>query len=120
MLNKQPSYQKEKAWLERITRHGCVVTGGEYNLQRHHVLGREAKKNKLYIGRWFAIPLLFCLHDISRGDERLNVTHHKNAFTDQFGLQSELFKQMCEAIRLEDGALPFDDEILIAIMDTKA
>ncbi len=119
MLNKIPSYAREKAWLERITQHGCVITGTSWGIERHHPLGREARQNKFHIGRRYVYPLIKRLHYVHDPDP-LNITNHKNAFIDQYGTQSDLFYKMCMAIKQEDGALPFEDEILQAIMDTES
>jgi len=119
MRNKPPTRAQEKAWLVRITEYGCVITRDKYNVQRHHPLGREAKQNKLWIGRWFAYCLHWDLHDIY-GEDPCNVTNHKNEFIKTYGKESERFAIMCRDIKAEDGSLPFDDDVLQAIMDTNA
>lgn len=117
MLNKPPSKKQEKAWYDRITQYGCVITRKTHGIQRHHPLGRKAKQNKLWIGRWFTFCLDWDLHDYY-GEDPNNVTNHKRAFVKKYGKQSVVFQVMAEAIRAEDGFLPFPDEVLQAIMDT--
>lgn len=119
MLNKQPSYAQERAWLARVAQYGCVIHRVTHGIQLHHPLGREAKKNKLYIGRRFVFGLSWDLHDIY-GEDPNNVTNNKNGFIEEYGKQSDNYYRMCMAIKKEDGALPFDDEVLQAIMDTNA
>ena len=112
MANK-PANAAQKKWMNDITEWAnenihMLYTGGyaqDCNFQRHHVLGRSAKKNKVAIGHWFIIPVPFDLHDISSNDP-LNVTHHKHAFTDRFGNQRDLFLQMVEEMRDDGYELP--------------
>jgi len=87
-------------------------------MQRHHVLGRTARHNKVYIGHEFIIPVPFSLHDVS-SNHPLNVTYHKHSFTDEFGLQSELFIKMYHSMQEEGYTVPSED-VFNAIMDTNA
>ena len=105
-----------KDWLSTITDYGCVVTGRS-DIQRHHVLGRKAKHNKVAIGEWFVLPLWWELHDVSSNHPQ-NVTHYKHRFTDGYGLQSELFAEMVERL-IDRGFEVPDQEILDAIADTR-
>ena len=86
--------------------------------QLHHVLGRSAKHNKVAIGHWFIIPVLFELHDVS-GKHDCNVTNYKHRFTDKYGNQREIFKDMVNDMRMEMYSLPPAD-VLRAIEDTRA
>jgi hypothetical protein len=89
-----------------------------YNFHLHHVGGRKLKQNKVPIGHWFILPIPIRLHDIN-SDHHLNITHHKNDFTEHFGLQSELFMIMIESM-IEYGAeLPFGTDVINAIEDTR-
>ena len=115
MINTKPSRAVEKAWFERITEFGCVITG-QSNIDRHHSVGREWKQNKFYIGRWFVLPLAKHLHEI-KSPHNLNITHHRKAFIAEYGLESELFKKMCRKLA-EDGPLPFGEDVIAAIMAT--
>ncbi len=102
--------------------------GAEYQhsqFQLHHVLGRTAKHNKVHIGHWFILPVPIELHDVSSNNS-LNVTHHKRAFTDKFGSQSELFIKMCGMIEM-CGMINFPEPqyfppagVIAAIHDTRA
>ncbi len=103
-------------WYESIGYKQGELNG--YHRQIHHVVGRKGKQNKVDIGEWFILPLPIRLHDVSSNNE-LNVTHYHHRFTDAFGLQSELFKEMIESM-VETGAeLPFGDDVINAIMDTR-
>lgn len=119
MLNKPPTRAQEKAWLARITEYGCVITRSQHNLVRHHPIGREGKQNKLWIGRWFVFCLEWDMHHY-HGQDPCNVHNHKNEFIKTYGRQSYRFANMCADIKAEDGFLPFDGEVLQAIMDTNA
>jgi len=115
MNNEKPTKAEEKAWLSRVAEHGCVITG-QSNIQLHHCVGREGKHNKFHIGRWFVLPLAFELHDVS-SDDRLNVTHHRKDFVRAHGPECWLFSDMCIVMGVD--TLPFDDDVLSAILDTK-
>ena len=87
---------KQKQWMKDITEWAedniQLVYGVNYfnaNIQRHHVLGRSAKHNKVEIGHWFILPIPFELH----------VTHRKKAFVKRFGNQRDLFLMMVEDMR---------------------
>lgn len=105
-----------KQWLETVTLHGCVITGRS-DIQRHHCAGRKFKHNKTAIGEYFVLPLWYELHDVSSNHE-FNVTHHKRAFTDNYGLQSELFAKMCDKLQDLGHEIP-SQEILAAIKDCR-
>lgn len=108
--------QTVSEWYEQI---GFIDLELEsYLFQRHHVAGRKYKHNKVAIGEWFILPLPFALHDVS-SDHEFNVTHFKNRFTEKFGLQSELFKEMIDSMVLHGFDLPFGDVVINAIMDTR-
>lgn len=118
----------QKEWMQTITDWyfdwGWRSGSSSYDLvgfgtiQRHHVMGRKAKHNKVAIGEWFVLPIPFVYHDVN-SNHQLNVTHHKHAFTDKFGLQSELFKEMIESMVDHGATLPFGDDVINAIMDTR-
>ena len=116
----------QKKWMNDITEWASdnihmLYTGGyaqDCIFQRHHVLGRSAKHNKIAIGHWFIIPVPFDLHDIS-SNHFLNVTHHKHAFTDRFGNQRDLFLEMVEEMRDDGYELPPFD-VCEAIRQTSA
>jgi len=121
----KPANAAQKNWMNDITDWAyenihMLYTGGyaqDCNFQRHHVLGRSAKHNKVAIGHWFIIPVPFDLHDISSNDP-LNVTHHKHAFTKRFGKQTELFSEMMADMDMCGYEVP-SQEIYNAIMETR-
>jgi len=115
MNNEKPTKAQEKAWLQRVAEHGCVINGQSV-IQLHHCVGREGKHNKYHIGRWFVLPLSVELHDVS-SDHPHNVTHHRKEFVKTFGLESDLFGEMCFEMNAVER-LPFDSDVLLAIMDT--
>ena len=81
-------------WREYVRGLGCCVSQEDWKVQIHHVVGRSAKvKGVGNIGHWYVLPLAWQYHDVASND-KLNVTHHKNAFEEQFGTQSELFNQV--------------------------
>jgi hypothetical protein len=113
----------QRQWMKTISEwHQSVgfidhsLNGCEFQL--HHVAGRKFKHNKIAIGEWFILPLPFVLHDVSSGS-KLNVTHYKHRFTEVFGLQSELFKQMIDSMVEYGAELPFGQDVINAIMDTR-
>jgi hypothetical protein len=92
----------QKQWMKDISdacQYGVIgaIYGEEYddctNWQLHHVKGRSFKHNKVSIGHWLILPVPFDLHDVS-SNHPLNVTHHKNAFTNEFGMQTELMGEL--------------------------
>ncbi len=96
---------KQRRWMDNITEwaednltilYGCTYEG--VDIQRHHVLGRSAKNNKVEIGHWFILPIPFELHDVSSNHPE-NVTHRKKAFVKRFGNQRDLFLTMVEDMR---------------------
>ena len=86
MANK-PANAKQKKWMADMTEFineeslGILYPeyDGQYAMQRHHVLGRSAKHNKIAIGHWFVIPVPFELHDPNVTHE-FHVGHCKKSF----------------------------------------
>jgi len=118
--------KQQREFYNLMMQLGCAATGSIGRLQLHHVVGRSYIQNKIPIGHWFVLPLSFPLHDVSSNNP-LNVTHHRHAFTDFFGLQSELFvghintlKQMGAAgiMKVSANVLP-PDEVMEAILSTR-
>ena len=113
----------QKKWMDNITEwaqenihllYGHRYSGHEF--QRHHVVGRSAKNNKVPIGHEFILPVPFVLHDVS-SNHPLNVTHRKKAFTAKFGMQRDLFNTMYYSMQDKGYTVPSDD-VLNAIMST--
>jgi len=105
-------------WYREVGFRGPHLGNIWHDFQLHHVGGRKLKQNKVPIGDWFILPLPVHLHDVG-SDHPYNVTHHKNAFTDRHGLQSELFKEMIDSMVDHGADLPFGDDVINAIMDTR-
>ena len=116
----------QKQWMSDITEWANenlhVLYDGGYAqdgvFQRHHVLGRSAKHNKVSIGHWFILPVPFDLHDVSSNDQ-YNVTHNKKAFVKRFGNQRDLFLQMVKEMCSDGYELPPYD-VCEAIRGTSA
>ena len=118
---------KEKAFMKAVmdfhNDYGVgYLYGAEWDkspLQCHHVCGRTYKQNKIKIGHTFILPLPVELHDV-HSNHPLNVTHWRHKFTDEFGLQRELWKKMmCKMIVSHCDFDPPDDDIYHAIMASK-
>lgn len=122
MITGKPTPKQEKDWLNRITMyaedHGEFPKQEFEQFDRHHVKGREYKHNKIHIGRWFVLPIAKRFHDI-HSNNPWNVSHYPKRYTIEFGNQRDQFTAMCMVIKNEDGELPFGDEVLHAIMNTR-
>lgn len=105
-------------WYQEVGFSSLLLNNTWYEFQLHHVGGRKLKQNKVPIGDWFILPLPIRLHDVNSNDP-LNVTHHKHMFTGTFGLQSELFKEMIDSMVDHGAELPFGQDVINAIMDTR-
>ena len=115
----------QKQWMSDITEWSQdnihILYGdkwGESEIQRHHVLGRSAKHNKVSIGHWFIIPVPFVLHDVSSNHHE-NVTHRKKAFIKRFGTQASIFQVMISAMEMDGYEVP-SIEVYNAVMDSGA
>lgn len=114
----------QKKWMSDITEWAEDNLGTLYGeewqgaaIQRHHVLGRSAKHNKVEIGHWFILPVPFVMHD-PNVDHEFHVGKCKRAFTDRFGTQSSIFQVMISFMDIEGYKVPSLD-VYHAIMDTK-
>lgn len=126
MANK-PANKIQKDWMTSITSFindnglGILYKGyeGRIEMQRHHVLGRSAKHNKVHIGHWFVIPVPYELHE-EHEDHEFHVGKHKHKFTEKYGKQSDIFFKMCEIMRFQGYFQPVPFEAHSAIMATGA
>ena len=105
-------------WYQEVGFNHWMLSNMWHDFQLHHIGGRKLKHNKVAIGHWFILPIPIDLHDVN-SNHPCCVTHHKHAFTDKFGLQSELFKEMIDSMVEHGFDLPFDDVVINAIMDTR-
>ena len=115
----------QKQWMSDITDWSIcnlgMLYGEKYDgaiIQRHHVLGRSAKHNKVDIGHWFILPVPYELHEPNE-THKFHVGHCKRAFTDVFGMQRMLFDSMYYSMINQGYTVP-PNEIHLAIMDTRA
>lgn len=113
----------QKKWLADIadyaSLHGPVVFPCNNDVtQLHHVAGRSYKHNKVAIGHWFVIPLPKPLHDVHSNHE-LNVTHFKRRFTERYGSQRDLWIGMVGGMRGDGYKIPFEDDVIDAVMSTR-
>ncbi len=123
----KPANTAQKQWMADITyfimENGLGdLYGSDYihnsDIQRHHVLGRSAKQNKVAIGHWFIIPVPFELHDPNM-DHEFHVGKCKKAFVSRFGTQRSLFKRMYQSMKQQGYKVPNID-VYNAIMETSA
>jgi len=124
MANKSANTEQKK-WMDSITDWSVdslhLLYGEEYSfhpIQRHHVLGRSAKQNKVHIGHWFILPVPFELHD-PNVDHEAHVGKCKKAFVKRFGAQRTLFDVMYQRMKEEGYNVP-NIEVYNAIMGTAA
>ena len=124
-MSTKPANTAQKKWMNDITdwaeHYIDKLYGHDYMsciIQRHHVLGRSAKQNKVAVGHYFILPIPFMLHDVSSNHPD-NVTHHKKAFVRQFGDQRHIFGVMYRDMKEQGYNVP-DISIYDAIMSTRA
>ena len=121
----KPANTVQKKWMDDITEWAesniQILYGDEWSnkpIQRHHVLGRAAKNNKIEIGHWFILPVPFDLHD-PNVNHKYHVGHRKNSFTKEFGSQCSLFEKMC--LSMEDYGYNMPDlKTYLAILSARA
>lgn len=123
----KPANAAQKQWMSDITHfimenglgdlYGCDYVH-DINMQRHHVLGRSSKHNKVAIGHWFIIPVPFDLHDVSSNNPE-NVTHCKKAFVKRFGTQRSIFKRMYQSMKEQGYKVP-NSHVFSEIMGTSS
>lgn len=113
---------EHKRWLQRVARyaddHGCWPKDAFTPYQIHHVVGRTGRHNKVDIGNWFVLPIHPHFHD-PNSDNKLNITHFRKRFTERYGSQVDLWKEMVDTIMEEDGELPFGEDVYWAICQTR-
>lgn len=106
-------------WCENYngiaTLYGMDWAGSPFHI--HHVKGRSFKHKKTQVGHDFIIPVPISLHDV-HSNHPLNVTHHKHAFTDEFGSQGSIYQVMVSCMSLLGYPVP-SKEILEIIGDLK-
>lgn len=111
-----------KRWLKRVAdyaeRYGCFPHQDLCEFQIHHVVGRTGRHKKVEIGHWFILPVQWDFHDVSSNNPH-NVTHWRRRYTDNYGLQSEQWLKMVNDILRDDGELPFGQDVIDSIMDTR-
>ncbi len=106
----------QKDWLGIVADYGCVVSR-ESRIQVHHVMGRTYKHNKVLIGPWYVLPLAIRYHDV-HSNHFANVTHWPKRFAIEYGYQQDLFKKMCLNMIELGVTIPFDSDVMDAIMDS--
>lgn len=105
-----------KDWEDAVRAYGCVVTS-ETAVELHHVVGRKYKLEKVLIGPYFILPLCWRLHGVLSNDPR-NVTHFRHRFTEEYGLQRDLFAKMCDDMAENGIMVPVPPEIAGLIAQT--
>jgi len=91
-----------------------------FDMQRHHVVGRSAKHNKIPIGHDFVMPVPTELHEPNL-NHKYHVGSNKKAFVKEFGNQRDIYSTLVLGMAYNGyfKNLP-DNEIINAIMDTNA
>ena len=117
----------QRKWMDDITdyvnENGLGdLYGHEYegrtDIQRHHVLGRTAKHNKIHIGHWFIIPVPYELHEPNE-KHKYHVGHCKKEFVKRFGNQRALYECLVDhMVELGYSVPPTDAHY--AILETNA
>lgn len=118
------SEQQNKDWLESVTawgeEFGCFPHLHCTEFDRHHVLGRTYKQNKVHIGLAFVLPIDRYYHDVHLSKSRDDsVTHFPRVFEEKYGYQREMFEYMLDSMYENDYYIPFGHEVIEAIMSTK-
>jgi len=117
----------QKKWMSDITEFindvGLdILYGPDYEgdtrMQRHHVLGRSAKHNKVAIGHWFVIPVPYELHEPNL-NHKYHVGSNKKGFVKKYGSQCGLFQCLVGFMAQWGYDTPPKDAYM-AIMDTRA
>lgn len=122
----KPANSAQRKWMDQITQFiednslGILYKGYEdrFEMQRHHVVGRSARHNKIHIGHWFIIPVPYELHDPGESHQ-FHVGSRKKGFVQKFGNQRDIFIRMVNIMRLQGYGtyiVPFD--VLLAIEGT--
>lgn len=124
----KPANQRQKDFMKDMTSfinevglgylykgYGCSTY-----MQRHHVVGRSAKHNKITIGHDFVIPIPVELHEPNY-EHRYHVGKCKKEFIKEFGRQSHIFENLIYGMATNGyGNNIAETEIINAIMDTNA
>lgn len=114
----------QKKWMQTITEWSqdygwMLIPDGWGGIQRHHVVGRTARQNKVPIGHWFILPLPYSHHDPQATPMHENhVERNKRGFISQYGLQNELFFKMVDHMRSVGFEIPLSEEELEAIKNS--
>lgn len=108
---------------ELVNEIGCgFLYGAEYegriDIDRHHVVGRSYKQNKIACGHEFVIPVPKELHEVLSNHPD-NVTNRKKRFTARFGMQRDIYAKLIEELKIHGYAVP-DQHVLDAIQLTSA
>ncbi len=106
----KPTRKQIKTWLSMVAEFGCVATGAT-QVQIHHCQGRKCRKDKYQIGELFILPLWIPLHDVGSNHPH-NVTHHRKAFVEAFGMERDLFKWMVDKMVDKGLEIPFEQVFL--------
>jgi len=117
---------KQKKWMADITEFinetslGILYPDyeGSFDFQRHHVLGRSAKHNKVEVGHWFIIPVPYELHEPNL-NHAFHVGSNKKSFVRKYGNQRDIFQGLVACMQQWGYDTP-PLEAYNAIMDTRA
>ena len=98
-MNGRTPTKAEKAWMQAIVEHGCIVCKNEGKFtpaQVHHING--SKKEGCHFE---TLPLCYYHHQEGSDSEAFTSFHPwRSRFADRYGTESELLAQMQEIINL--------------------
>lgn len=101
-----------EAVAEYADQHGSFPIGG-IPWQMHHVVGGSYVQNKIPVGEWFLLPIGSEYHDPGSNNQ-FNVTHYRKRFSEEFGMQRDLFAEMVRVMEA-DGFMVPPPEVMEAI-----
>ena len=97
---------RHKEFHKRVRSLGCIVTGDEYRVTLHHILGakkelKTLENGSVHVGEDAIIPLHPLLHMEQYGDEakkrgEFNLEAHKEDFIKKNGTELELLEKMMD------------------------
>lgn len=109
-------FAQNSSWLRDMYGTHC---GHVYAFQIDHIIGAQAKR-KVYgvttkAGEFAIMPIPVEIHDIT-SNHPLNRTLKPKAYRDVFGHETQVWRSMLDAMVLEGYELPFENELIEAVM----
>lgn len=107
------SNKKMREFEEAFRELGCCVTGVNFGVQIHHVVGRKFKHNKTLIGGHYILPLHHDLHMVT-GSHPAAYHKNKHRFIEEFGHPRDLWLKCYTSVQ---DSHSIDESIIDSIMD---